>query len=356
MNKKWISIVCGGLIGVMHTSLYADPSPQTDGLLYQIPRLVDATPTLLPPESDQALVHPTDQTENATWADQKQKQVRHWADRTAQKMDDWFGDTDPNHPASATLRIILDQSWDKHHGYEIEPRIRGKIELPTLERRFSVVFGDDSLDNELENNVAITSEYPATTNDKRYDSKQSRENNGSIGLRWSDFSKRLPFETDLDLGIRSGDDIYLRLKAKKEWQLENDFKLYAEQIYRYGIDSENYFRTNIDLTHQRSQQALLANQFSLVFADQQTEDMTWQNFSFRQHQFFQGNRFNYGIHTSGYYDDSKLKLNSWGPFISWRQPLWREWFYVQGDLNYLNNDQENYDHTLGTLLRLEAIF
>lgn len=93
-----------------------------------------------------------------------------------------------------------------------------------------------------------------------------------------------------------------------------------------------------------------------MFADQQTEDMTWQNFSFRQHQFFQGNRFNYGIHTSGYYDDSKLKLNSWGPFISWRQPLWREWFYVQGDLNYLNNDQENYDHTLGTLLRLEAIF
>ena len=61
------------------------------------------------------------------------------------------------------------------------------------------------------------------------------------------FSKRLPFETDADLGLRSGDDVYLRLKASKDWQLENDFSFHAEQIYRYGIDSkklfENQYRT-----------------------------------------------------------------------------------------------------------------
>ncbi|MFW2154001.1 hypothetical protein ACG94Q_22625, partial [Acinetobacter gyllenbergii] len=98
-----------------------------------------------------------------------------------------------------------DNYWDKYNGYEIKPRIRGKIKLPTLERRFSVVFGDDSLDDEFDNNVANTNIDP-NGDKKRLDSRQTRDNNGSLALRWSDFSKKLPFETDADLGIRSGDD------------------------------------------------------------------------------------------------------------------------------------------------------
>ena len=77
---------------------------------------------------------------------------------------------------------------------------------------------------------------------------------------------------------------------------------------------------------------------------------------FRQHQFFQGNRFNYGLYTGGYLDDSDLRLNSWGPFVSWRQPLWREWFYVQTDINYFNDQRADHSHYLSALLRLEALF
>ncbi len=91
------------------------------------------------------------------------------------------------------------------------------------------------------------------------------------------FLEKLPFETDADLGIRSGDDIYVRLKASRDWQLRNDFKFYAEQIYRYGIDSENYLRTNLELTHARPNQPILSNQFSLTYADDQDDDLTWEN-------------------------------------------------------------------------------
>ncbi len=103
---------------------------------------------------------------------------------------------------------------------KIKPRIRGKIKLPTLEQNLSVVFGDDSLDNELDSNVAITNENPATSGDKRLDTKRAREDNSSFCLHvWSEWSDRIPFETDLDLGLRSGDDIYLRVKASKDWTL-----------------------------------------------------------------------------------------------------------------------------------------
>ncbi|WP_443098215.1 hypothetical protein [Acinetobacter sp. GSS19] len=339
-----------------NTDTNLEPHYQSNHLLDRIPRWIDATPTILPPESAQNIVPPTIETENQTWFDQKQQGIRHWADDTAHKIDGWFGESDPNKPGTASLRVILDNRWNKYDDYEIKPRIRGKIKLPTLERQLSLVFGDDSLDNELSNNVAITNENRNKETDKVIDEKRSREENSSFALRWSEFSSRLPFQTELDLGLRSGDDLYVRAKASKEWPLRNDFTFYAEQIYRYGIDSENYLRTNLQLVHAHPNQAILANQFDLTYADEQEDDLTWDNRTFRQHQFFAGNRFNYGLYTGGFYNNSDLRLNSWGPFVSWRQPLWREWFYVQGDLNYFNDHREDRDHYLSALLRLEALF
>ena len=329
---------------------------QSWGLLQYIPQAIDSTPTFLPEQSDHRILQDTAVTEDLTWADRKQKSIRNWADRTAHKMDNWFGKTDPNDPAKATLRVIFDNRWDKHDGYEIKPRIRGKIDLPTLEKKVSVIFGDDSLDNEIENNVAITDENPSNAEDKKFDSTRTRDANSSIALRWSQLSKSLPFEMDADLGIRSGDDIYARLKATKDWELSNDFSFHAEQIYRYGIDSENYLRTNLELTHARPGEAFLSNQFYLTYADEQDDDLTWDNRTYRQHQFFHGNNFNYGIYTGGYYNNNDLRLNSWGPFVSWRQPVWREWFFVQGDLNYYNDSHEDHSHYARALVRLEAIF
>ena len=322
-----------------------------------VPQMVDATPTLFPEQSDLSIVPKTQETEQMTWTDRKQKSVRDWADRTAVKIDGWFGESDPDkQSAHATLRVILDNKWNEYDGYEVKPRIRGKIELPTLEKKLSVVFGDDSLDNEIDNNIAITNENPSGDSEKRIDGKRIRDDNSSIALRWSQLSKKLPFDLDADLGLRSGDDVYARLKAKKDWTLSNDFYFHAEQIYRYGIDSENYLRTNLELTHARPNQAFISNQLNLTYADEQEDDLDWDNRTYRQHQFFDGNRFNYGMYTGGFYNDHDLRLNSWGPFVSWRQPLWREWFYVQGDLNYFNDHREEKNHYVSALVRLEALF
>ena len=328
----------------------------SENFLDYIPKWVDATPTVFPEQSNQPIVPPTEETEDRTWIDRKQRTIREWTDRTSVKIDDWFGEIDPEKPASATIRFMLDNYWNEYDNYKVKPRIRGKIKLPTLEKRLSLVFGDDTLDDEFDNNIANINNQPNQDTSKRLDSKQARDNNGSIALRFSNFSKRLPFETDADIGIRSGDDVYLRLRAEKNWTLGNDFHFNAEQIYRYGSDSENYLRTNLELVHARPNQPFLSNQFSLIYADEQDDDLTWENRTFRQHQFFAHNNFNYGIYTGGYYNDNNLRLNSWGPFVSWRQPLWREWFYVQGDLNYFNDHREDRSHYVSTFIRFETLF
>lgn len=328
----------------------------SENFLDYIPKWVDATPTVFPEQSNQPIVPPTEETEDRTWIDRKQRTIREWTDRTSVKIDDWFGEIDPEKPASATIRFMLDNYWNEYDNYEVKPRIRGKIKLPTLEKRLSLVFGDDTLDDEFDNNIANINNQPNQDTSKRLDSKQARDNNGSIALRFSNFSKRLPFETDADIGLRSGSDVYLRLRAKKNWELNNDFRFNAEQIYRYGSQSENYLRTNLELIHARPNQAFLSNQLSLTYADKQDDDLRWDNRTFREHQFFAHNRFNYGIYTGGYYNDNDLRLNSWGPFVSWRQPLWREWFYVQGDLNYFNDHREDRSHYVSTFIRFETLF
>src|SRR5690606_2511154 len=164
------------------------PSNSFD-ILDQIPRFIDSTPTLLPAQSNEPTVPKTAETENNTWIDRNQKGIRNWADQTAKKIDNWFGDPSEEDAAHATIRILLDNSWNKYDGYEIKPRVRGRIKLPTLERKLSVVFGDDSLDNELSENVAITNENPGNADDKRLDKTRTRENNSSLALRWSQISE-----------------------------------------------------------------------------------------------------------------------------------------------------------------------
>ena len=288
--------------------------------------------------------------------DENRHKISQWIDRTSHKMDHWFGEPDPEQPASASLRIILDTDWNRYDQFELRPRIRGKIRLPTLEKKFSVVFGDDSLDNELDSNIAIRNENPKIDSDQRYDSSRTRDDNSSIALRWSKLSERFAVDTDIDVGIRSGDDVYVRFEVAKDWQYGEQLSSRAEQIYRYGLDSEHYFRTNLELAYRENPQTFLSNQFSIIFADAQQEDLRWHNYSFRQQHFFTAHRFNYGIYSGGYYQEDELRLNQWGPFVSWRQPIWRDWFLVQTDLNYFNDDRLDRDHYLSALLRLEALF
>lgn len=345
------------------TQIVASPTPvkSTENqrvlpIIDQVPGLIDATPTVFPPESNQASVPKEEDSKDRTWTDRQQHKLHDWIDLTAARMDSWFGPTDYDQPADASLRIFIDSTYNRYDKAEYQPRIKGKIVLPTLKRKFSLVFGDDSLDNELDSSANIENENPLNRVDKSYDPQRAREDNSSIALRWSALSKSLPFDFDADLGIRSRDDVYARLKLKRDWPFANDFNLHAEQVYRYGLKSENYLRTNVELSHARPNNALISNQFSLTYADKQDDDLLWDNYIFRQHQFFQHHRFNYGLMTAGFYDQQDLRLNSWGPYTSWRQPLWREWFFVQGDLNYLNQHREHRSHTLGAMIRLEALF
>lgn len=85
--------------------------------------------------------------EDTNWVDKQHQNVQNKLHRWSNGINDWLGETDPNKPAKASLRVMVDSEWDKHNGFSVKPRVRGKIKLPVLKKRLSVVFGDEDIKN-----------------------------------------------------------------------------------------------------------------------------------------------------------------------------------------------------------------
>ncbi|MDO4895761.1 MAG: hypothetical protein Q3971_00240 [Moraxella sp.] len=306
-----------------------------------------------------ATIATADDTMPDDWINQKHQNATQWLGRTAHHIDDWFGSTDPNKPARASVRVMLDVHNDKHSDIAIKPRIRAKIKLPTLENRLSVLIGDDGLDDEQGGGVYNDGRL-APEQERTLDRRQSRKDNTSLALRWSKFKDDIGVQTDLDLGVRSS-DVYLRWRGEKRWQMGKNTEGRFEQMYRYGTKSEHFALTTLEFSKPQSTHRTIINRSHLAYTNQDhQENIGWGNSLYEQHLW--GNRLgtrslSYGLYAGGTLNDhQKSHLNTYGPYVSYRQPIWREWLFVQGDVGYYNNKDDDKDHHISTFGRLEVVF
>ncbi|WP_201540947.1 hypothetical protein [Psychrobacter sp. 1044] len=302
------------------------------------------------------------------WTDERREDVQEQLHEWAHKMDGWFGKPDPKKPAKASLRVVLDTRWvnDPQSGSDVsvEPRIRGRLRLPVLEKRLSLIIGDEDLDEDtfLKQNVTGDTYQASTSNqDGLVNRRKTREDNGSIAIRWSRFSheveQQLGVKTDIDVGVRSLDDLYVKVSVDKDWYDNKKWTLTSDSYYRYGLDSEHYAKGGLNLQYGTNADQLINNRTAIRYRNQDNEESTdWSNDLRQVHYLGNEKQLAYGVSTGGYFDHDKSTLNSYGPAISYRQPVWREWLYVQTELNYYNDKTADKDHYPSALLRMEALF
>ena len=301
------------------------------------------------------------------WTDERREDVQDQLHEWAHKMDGWFGEPDPKEPAKASLRVVLDTRWtnDPKTGSDVtvEPRIRGRLQLPVLERRLSLIIGDEDLDDDTFLKQGTTGDtYQATNNgDRLIDSRKTREDNASIALRWSRFNdeieEQLGVKTDVDVGIRSIDDPYVKVSIDKDWYEGKKLDISTDSFYRYGLDSEHYAKGALDLQYGKSDNRFINNRTTVRYRNEDNDERKdWDNDLRQVHYLGHEKQLSYGVSASGYLESDKSGVNSYGPAVSYRQPIWREWLYVQTDLNYYNDKDEDKDHYPSALLRMEALF
>ncbi|MDO4449368.1 MAG: hypothetical protein Q4B79_00210 [Moraxella sp.] len=291
-----------------------------------------------------------------TWIDHTHEHTKKWLNRTAHTMDDWFGQTDPNNPARASIRVMLDTHYSADDGTTIKPRIRARVRLPTLEHRLSVIVGDDDLD--LEHGGGIYNDGRIVDSQETFNHRQARKDNSSLALRWSKFQETLGVDTDADIGLRS-DDIYLKLRAEKRWELDHDIDGRFEQVYRYGSKSEHFALSTLEFSQPQSNHRTLINRTHLAYTHKDDENTAWSNSLYQRHQLNgkHGMReFSYGMYAGGDFTHKTPTLNTYGPYISYRQPIWRDWLFIQTDVSYYNNKSLDKNHDFGIFNRLEIQF
>ncbi|ELA08569.1 hypothetical protein MOMA_08406 [Moraxella macacae 0408225] len=303
-----------------------------------------------------------DTTPKNDWVEQQQNSLSASLNKTAHKLDTWFGMTDPNNPAKANLRVIIDNNWSQTGGVRSKIRLRGKVKLPTLERKLSVVFGDDRLEEDQSQKTRLalpkksatkrTGDLNATSPTEKIDT----QNNASLAVRWSDFSEQLPFKTDFDVGIRSRGNVFVRLKIGKDWQFGDKTKLVTEQTYRYSKRGKNEFFSHWEGRYQQSENIDISAPINLEYHENRDDDLNW-NASLLQTRYYKNQqKLSYGLYASGFVNDYHANINRIGTVVSWRQPIWRKWLFLQTDLDYLNNKRDKRAHEFGGLVRLEMLF
>ncbi|MEO9280726.1 selenocysteine synthase [Acinetobacter sp. WA-87] len=171
---------------------------------------------------------------------------------------------------------------------------------------------------------------------------------------WDTISTWIPFENNLDLGSNSDSDVYVQFLAKKKWNLRHNMSLDTEQLFRYGSTSRNYTETTLNLTQKMQDNTLFANKFNVNKSE--NEEYNWGNWTFQQFEFVKDNSLTYGIYSGGVYTKNDMRVNSWGPYLSWRQPIWRDWIFMQNDLNFFNYIDDDPKHQLSMQMNLEASF
>lgn len=297
-------------------------------------------------------------SEEKNWADEQRDAVKSTLHDWSNDINEWFGETDPSRPASASLRVMLDNEWNRYDGYSIKPRIRGKIRLPIFKKHFNAVFGDDGLDDELLEKNRLGRNYQELERGRRYNSREARESNGSLALRWSEGIKNLGVDTDFDVGVRGIREIFGRINLGKTWQYSEKVRFRLEQTYRYGSRSHHFARTNFEQRYTEDDRTYIANTTYLqyTFDSDRNEDLYWANSTYRQHNLPNLKQLNYGISIGGRVKHGSPKLNRYGPFVSWRQPIYRQWLFIQPELNYYNDREAARRHHIGAFLRLEALY
>ena len=168
-------------------------------------------------------------------------------------------------------------------------------------------------------------------------------------------SQLLPFNNQMRLGSDSNQDIYLQLSASQNWTIDPQLKLATQQSYRYGLDHKNDFNTQLKLSHTQSKTASAYSQFNVTYSNHADEKFIWEQRSYQKYQFSKNQVLILGMYSSGDYDKA-MSLNRWGPYLSWQQPIWRNWLYLQSDLNYYNDKQNTLQHRLGSRLGFELHF
>lgn len=274
------------------------------------------------------------------WLDDSHEYISGTADNLATWMDSFFGvnRVDEEAPYS-TLRLRAEPEWDELDGWDTGLSLRGKVHLPNLNKRVSLLFSDDD---------------ERTGSDDLLIDRQNAPDDIALQLT---ARERKNDRIDFKLGLRSTLSPKMSVRYRYQKPLSDTVigRLSQEAIYRTDDGFASETRADLDTILGDDKVLQWTNRLRW-FEDE--PGLGW-NTGLSLNRRLSNNRV-LGYYTAisgatepGYY------TRSYGFGLRYRQNILRKWLFAELQPSYFWRRDEFEDRRQGSaaiLLRLEAVF
>lgn len=274
------------------------------------------------------------------WLDDSHDYVSKQADNLAVWMDSFFGvnRVDEESPYS-TLRLRVEPEWDEMDGWDTGLSLRGKVHLPNLNKRVSLLFSEDD---------------GRTGSDDLLIDRQNAPDDIALQLT---ARERKNDRLDFKLGLRStlSPKMSARYRYQKSLSAAIMGRLSQEAIYRTDDGFASETRADLD--------TILGDDKVLQWTNRlqwfEDESGVYWNTGLSLNRRLSDNRvLGYYTAISGATEPGHY-TRSYGFGLRYRQNIFREWLFAELQPSYFWRRDEFEDKRQGSaaiLLRLEAVF
>ena len=243
-----------------------------------------------------------------TWVDTSYEYVTSRTDALAVWLDSYFGTpTSDRESADTVLRLRNELVLDEDDGVDTGVRLRGKIDVPRLDRRLSLVFSEEN------------EEYEEVVPD-------SAGRNDDVGLQFR-LADRGSSRLWVSLGVNNSLDLRTSLRYKhvralgEDWRLQFGEKLYHKQEEGFGALT----RVDLDYLIATDRMVRWTNQ---VDYGEETAGAEWGSRLSYQIRIDSRQALSYFTSVSGQTDPDYL-TRGYGVGVRYRRNVLRPWMFVE---------------------------
>lgn len=281
----------------------------------------------------------------------------HWLDRShdvwytntqkaAQWFDQFFGDL-RDQDEQATMRTRITLGWEPSEGDtdSTYARIRVKIRLPNLKRRFDLLFSNDEVDDF--NLLPLEANRPQQVSG-------SADNNFNAALRWTKLST-LKETIDLRVGVHSGPDIYLYGRHRRQHNFSDSTKLRLTPSFfldtKHGVGGRLLAEFDYLLEHPGVVRLSGRGQLS-----DKTDGLEWRGGLSYMYRFSPQGAVVSGLYLNGSTDGSQGDaVKNYAASIRLRNQFWRPYLFYEVEPYIDWPESKRYKSNVGITLRLNIV-
>ena len=322
IKKIRIKTQCiGPLALIMSNALWADSSTQ----------------------NDTTCTNDCPKTIHYSWMDKGHASIDKGADSLAIWLDSFFGTPSSDiENANTALRLQLNNHWEENEGVETKVRLRGKLHLPRLSKRLSLVFLDED-ENDTDNDIAkeaVDEERNSTDVALQYNAKETKRS-----------------RLDIKLSVRSDFEPKISARYRYNYPFWDYYKVEFTETVFYRTDDGFGSTTRVRLDRTLSSNKLLSWS-NRAKVSEDFDGTRWSSTLSLAKRLTNDRALSYVVGASGETKPDRLTTR-YGVSVVYRQKIFRPWLFVELEPAYQWDKSDVDDHREGNAmftLRLEAKF